>query len=87
MIQDTQALAKEILGFQIEKHIRILFKNQLEMLDFLAAEQCDDGRPLMGEQTKQRYRKLFLSTGNDTIRVLQKELEKYEVNFNNKKES
>lgn len=70
-------LAKETLSFQIAKHITIMFKNQLEMLDFMAAEQG------MDEQTKQRYRKLFLATGNDAIRVLKNELDKVDIQFKN----
>lgn len=68
---------KDALKFQLQKHVTMMFKAQLEMLDFLSDEQG------MDDKTKQRYRKLFLANGNETIRVLLKEVDKYSIDLDN----
>ncbi len=73
--QNNGDLPKELLAFSISRDIKHLFKYLLSELDVLEREKIID------KNTKDFFRARILGNGNDSLRNLASELEKFEVNF------
>ncbi len=68
-------LAKDLLEFSISKDVRFLFKFLLKELDLLERE-CG-----LENSQKAFYRGRILRSGNDVLRNLATELQKYDISF------
>ena len=75
MQENTEDRAKEFLQFQIEKHIKYLFKSYLVLLE----EFKDDN--ILSEEYYSKLRKEILTNGNNSIRELADYLERFDIYF------
>lgn len=67
---------KEYVIFQLKRKVTNLYKQFLFIL-----EDIDTSKYNMTNEAYQKYRKRILDNGNDTIREIQEELEKFNFNL------
>ncbi len=65
---------KEFLKFQLRRKVTSLYKDFLFIL-----EDCDASSYNMDKDSYQRYRKRILDRGNDLIREIEEDLDKFDI--------
>ena len=65
---------KEFLKFQLRRKVTSLYKDFLFIL-----EDLDSNTYNLNEESYQRYRKRILDRGNDLIREIEEDLDKFDI--------
>ena len=65
---------REFLKFQLRRKVTSLYKNFLFILEDLDSKAYN-----MDEESYQRYRKRILDHGNDLIREIEEDLDKFDI--------
>ena len=65
---------REFLKFQLRRNVTSLYKNFLFILEDLDSKAYN-----MDEESYQRYRKRILDHGNDLIREIEEDLDKFDI--------
>jgi len=65
---------KEFLKFQLRRKVTSLYKDFLFIL-----EDLDSNTYNLDEESYQRYRKRILDRGNDLIREIEEDLDKFDI--------
>ena len=70
----TENKEREFLKFQLRRKVTSLYKNFLFILEDLDSKAYN-----MDEESYQRYRKRILDHGNDLIREIEEDLDKFDI--------
>ena len=65
---------RQFLSFQVNRKVKNLYKNFLFILEDINTDGYN-----ISEEDFQRYRKLILDQGNDTVRELEEYLDSFDI--------